>query len=179
MKTSEFCCLLALAVAICACGDPSLRGPDAGASPDASVVVDLSPNLGDLPLPIPNPNDLGALNCAGNETFSAAYQAMLSGCGSSGPRSCHGRAPFSGDLDLTLAHAWTSLVKVPASGAPQKVRVRPGDPDSSFLVEKLTNTQGPDEGDPMPMGEAIMWRPPAADKLTAVRCWIARGAPND
>jgi hypothetical protein len=180
-----------LALAITGCGSGAALDPADGGTSNPGTQVDLStsPNPGTqtdqgVPAPtdlasIPNQFDLGPLSCNGNETFMAAQQAMLSSCSGFGPMSCHMRAPFAGGLDLTMAHAYASLVNVPANGAPGKVRVRPSDPDNSFLVEKLTNTMGPNEGDPMPKGEAITWRPPAPDKLNILRCWISRGAPND
>jgi hypothetical protein len=141
--------------------------------------ADLSVTPVDLPPPPPNAFDLGPLNCTGNETFTAAQQAMLSSCGAVGSLGCHGRAPFSGRLDLTTANAYSSLVNVASDIAPNKLRVKPGDPNNSFLVEKLTNTQGAYEGDPMPQTDTGQWLVPAQDKLNVLRCWIQRGAPNN
>ena len=126
-----------------------------------------------------HPPDLAQANCQGNETFKAAQAAMLGSCGGFGPMACHSRSPFGGDLDLTPANAYATLVNVRAALAPAKLRVKPGDPDASFLVQKLTNMQAQGEGNPMPQGEGIQWRAPDPAKLNVLRCWIARGAPND
>jgi hypothetical protein len=68
-------------------------------------------------------------------------------------------------------------VNVNAWGA-AKVLVVPGDPDNSFLFQKLVNSIPADqtEGAPMPSGEAIMWQELPAPQIEAVRSWIAAGA---
>lgn len=118
--------------------------------------------------------------CDQPATFGEVKTKALSGCSGFGPMSCHNKAPFGGDLDLS-GDMWSALVNVPASGAAGKLRVKPGDAEASFLYQKLTNTMAQDgtEGDPMPKGEAIQWQPPAPDVEAAVRCWIEGGAKND
>lgn len=141
------------------CGD----GSTGGTSMDAATAgVDMARSGPDL------------AGCAGDETFTAARTAMLSNCAGMG---CHGGAPFAGGLDLRAASAHKSLVNVAASGAPAKLRVKPGDPEGSFLFQKLTNTQDVDEGNPMP--SSLAWQEPDAARLDVLRCWILRGAPND
>lgn len=122
--------------------------------------------------------DLVGSGCSGTETFRAAQTAMLSSCGG-GPRSCHQSSPFAGNLDLTTANAYASLVGVPASIASTKLRVRPQDPGGSFLMQKLTNMQAQNEGLPMPQGEGILWHLPDPTALSVLRCWITVGAPNN
>lgn len=103
------------------------------------------------------------------------------GCGGRGPlMGCHSRAPVQGDLDLNDGAAYAALVNVASVLSPNP-RVRPGDPDHSFLWQKLTNAIPMDQsqGDPMPKGEAIQWQLPPPEQLQAVRCWILQGAAND
>jgi hypothetical protein len=59
-------------------------------------------------------------------------------------------------------------------GAFGKAIVAPGDPDASFLVEKLESMQ-PSGGQPMP------YRPQrlTAEEQALVRAWVAQGAPNN
>ena len=147
---------------------------DSGNSHDLAMTQDAPAS--DMANP---PPDIAGSHCTGNDTFHAAQAAMLNSCGGGGPFNCHSRAPFGGNLDLTSANAYASLVNVHASIAPNKLRVKPGDPDNSFLVQKLTNKQAKNEGGPMPQGEGIQWQPPSPDKLNTLRCWILRGAPND
>lgn len=89
---------------------------------------------------------------------------------------CHGsEAPRAG-LDLTQQAAWLNLVGVPAAlpGAAGKTRVVPGNPDASFLVQKLEGTLDADEGSRMPLiGPAL-----PADELALIRAWVAAGAPQ-
>jgi hypothetical protein len=81
---------------------------------------------------------------------------------------------------MTAGHHYSSLVNVPSTTTPSKLRVKPGDPLGSFLTQKLTNTQGPLEGGPMPQGvEGITWHPPSAENVRLVECWILQGAQNN
>lgn len=69
------------------------------------------------------------------------------------------------DADTSLAQ----LVNIPATQNNAKLRVVPGDPDTSYLVEKL---EGPgDTGQQMPPGGQL-----PQDQLTAIRTWITNGA---
>jgi hypothetical protein len=105
---------------------------------------------------------------------------ILGGCSGFGPFSCHGRTPFQAGLDLTATHRYTSLVNVPSMTNPAKLRVKPGDPLGSFLTQKLTNTQGPNEGGAMPQPvEGIIWHPPPPETVRILECWIEQGAQNN
>ncbi len=119
--------------------------------------------------------------CDAPATLGEVQAKALSSCGAiSGLMTCHGQPEFGGGLDLTK-DVYTQLVNVPAAGAAGKLRVKPGDPQNSFLYQKLTNTMAHDgtEGNPMPQGEAIQWQPPQPGVEAAVRCWILGGAKND
>jgi hypothetical protein len=98
-----------------------------------------------------------------------------------GPRgcrveTCHGNTA-AGGLDLRLGRAHDALVGVPATNAAAaaagKRRVVPGDPDASFLVQKLAGTLRGDEGVRMPQ----VGRTLHALEMELVRAWIAAGAP--
>lgn len=84
---------------------------------------------------------------------------------------CHKGASPAGGLGLEGA-THDKLVDIMATGA-AKPLVVPGDPDGSYLYEKLTATT-PTAGDPMPPGAPL-----SADKLEKVRSWIAAGAADD
>lgn len=86
---------------------------------------------------------------------------------------CHGKAAA---LDLSLEHGYENVLGVVAKGekcAPTGMqRVDPGHPETSILLDKLTDA--PICGAPMPIG-------PGAGKVSAehielVRAWIAQGA---
>jgi hypothetical protein len=125
-------------------------------------------------------NDAG-LTCDGGETFTVVDPLMFSGCTGFGQFSCHGRTPFEAGLVMTAGNHYSSLVGVPSTTNPSKLRVKPGDPLGSFVVQKLTNTQNPaTEGGPMPQPvEGLMWRPPDPENLRLLECWIVQGAQNN
>jgi hypothetical protein len=54
-----------------------------------------------------------------------------------------------------------------------KLRVDPGDPENSFLLDKLRGTLAPDEGERMPRALAKL----PAREIALVEAWIAAGAP--
>ena len=92
---------------------------------------------------------------------------------------CHGpNGPDeleASQLDLsTQAGAYAALVGTAAAGvscmSTGTLRVAPGDPDASLIVQKLDPQPGLC-GDPMPPGEA-----PPAELLTTIREWILAGA---
>jgi hypothetical protein len=88
---------------------------------------------------------------------------------------CHVAASPSGDLDLFVdPHSmWSRLVRVKSSESPL-LRVLPGRPSQSYLVQKLAGTQagrGPGN-DRMPFGGPYL---DDAD-MDAVRAWILEGA---
>jgi len=91
---------------------------------------------------------------------------------------CHGSAAASGGLNLAAGASYGNLVRVPAENpaaqASNEIRVIPGNPDSSFLFEKLTGNIKPSEGVRMP----LVGRPLSAAELDLIRRWIAAGAPE-
>lgn len=105
-------------------------------------------------------------------TYDEIASKVFSNCTT---RSCHGEAGGKGGLILTADKAYAQLVGVPADNeaakAKGKLRVVAGDPDASFLLQKLTGPAA-GEGDMMPQrGEKL----PDAE-LEAIRAWIKAGA---
>ncbi len=97
-------------------------------------------------------------------------------------RGCHGADPTPMvDLDLRRAHAYRQLVAVPAeTGRSSLLRVEPGHPAASVLIQKLTGRAG--AGKPMPLDPATEEpaRPIAPAWIEAVLVpWIAAGAPDN
>lgn len=86
--------------------------------------------------------------------------------------SCHQGTSAAGMLDLKT-DPYAALVEVPASGAPSRVRVVPGDPDASYLMEKLTSDT-PADGDPMPPESPL-----SEERIATIRAWIEAGALDD
>ncbi len=148
--------LLGVALTLaCEEGPPPAPAPPAAAAPAAAAPAD-------------GPVDLAP-------TFANVHTHVLArGCASPG---CHDAAAASGGLDLSTAGAaYAGLVDQPATNPVAAenrwIRVRPGDPDRSFLLRKLAGP-GLGEGDPMPAPSLVL----APGWLNLVRAWIAAGAP--
>lgn len=86
---------------------------------------------------------------------------------------CHIGASAPEGLQLDAAHAYNLLVGVPSVEEPSLLRVNPGNPTASYLVQKIEGAAGI-EGGQMPLGETPL---PQAT-IDAIRQWITDGAPN-
>ena len=75
--------------------------------------------------------------------------------------SCHSGANPAANLDLDAAHSYNDLINVPSTEQPTIVRVKPGDPTDSFLVQHIQK-----EGDGA-----------SATDLSFIEQWITAGAP--
>lgn len=85
---------------------------------------------------------------------------------------CHAGAAAPLGLRLDEASAYAMLVNAPSVEQGSLNRVTPGDPDSSYLIQKLEGTAA--SGAQMPLGQPPL--PPAT--INAIRQWIANGAPK-
>lgn len=86
---------------------------------------------------------------------------------------CHDTESHKGRLDLSDGKAYKNLVGVPSSEKGSMARVKPGDPDQSYLILKLENRASGGSG--MPKGLFSARRLDAKD-LDLIRAWIAQGA---
>jgi hypothetical protein len=86
---------------------------------------------------------------------------------------CHIGASAPEGLQLDAAHSYNLLIGVPSNEQPSLLRVKPGDPDLSYMVRKIEGLPGITGGQ-MPLGETPL---PQAT-ITAIRQWITDGAPN-
>ncbi len=84
---------------------------------------------------------------------------------------CHSGANAPIGLRLDAANSYSLLVNVPSGERPNVLRVAPGDPSNSYLIQKLEGTAG--VGERMPAGLPAL---PQAD-INMIRQWIAAGAP--
>ena len=87
-----------------------------------------------------------------------------------------GAAPLG--LKLDEANAYAMLVGISSEQVPELLRVNPGDPDNSYLVQKIEGTAA--VGDQMPQGEMVseyicdsqyggIWPQSAGDGLVPTR----------
>jgi hypothetical protein len=96
---------------------------------------------------------------------------------------CHGEKPTdSVHLDLRPDAAYAELVGAPAEAREGWLRIAPGKPDASFLLDKLGGRLGHGEGKPMPIdaetGAPIEPSPLPPGYVEKVLVpWISAGAP--
>jgi hypothetical protein len=83
---------------------------------------------------------------------------------------CHIGAAAPLGLRLDAANSFGLLVGVPSAQQPQIARVTPGNPNASYLIQKLEGTAA--VGERMPLGGAPL---PQAD-IAMIRQWIVDGA---
>lgn len=113
--------------------------------------------------------------CTDGACFARDIQPIFSSnCALSG---CHaGTAPQQG-LNLSAGVAYGNIVCVASSERPGMMRVRPLQPDSSYLVHKIQGTQTTvgGSGGQMPLGGT----PLSAQQISLIRAWITQGANNN
>jgi hypothetical protein len=148
---------LALAAALAACKSRSLPQADAQArTPPAAGAISFRRDI---------------------------YPVLAKNCTTT--EGCHGNQPTAAvDLDLRGPVAYSQLVGKDAEMRKGAVRVRPGEPKASFLVDKLTGALKPDEGNSMPInaetGEPFQTSPlPSGYIEKVLKPWILAGAPNN
>jgi hypothetical protein len=86
---------------------------------------------------------------------------------------CHSGASAPRGLRLDGANSYALLVGVPSDEQPSILRVKPNDPNNSYLVQKIQGNAA--SGERMPAGM------PALPQTTidTIRQWITNGATND
>jgi len=85
---------------------------------------------------------------------------------------CHGGAGAQFGLRLDPGFSAGNLINVPSPRDPNLIRVVPGDPDASFLIQKLNGTQT--LGNRMPDGGPYL----TTATVNVIRQWIQDGAPQ-
>jgi hypothetical protein len=84
---------------------------------------------------------------------------------------CHAGANAPHGLRLDAADSYNLLVGVPSVEVPSILRVKPGDPDNSYLIQKLEGHAA--VGARMPFGGPYL----SSDVVAVIRQWITNGAP--
>ncbi len=108
---------------------------------------------------------------------------LVSNCATA--EGCHGNKPTpSVNLDLRASAAYRELVDMPSEARRGAVRVKSGDAQVSFLLDKLAGRLGPvEEGKRMPIdadtGAPVVPSPLSSDFMDVLERWIAAGAPNN
>ena len=139
----------------------------------AALCLGCDENLADIAGPTPNLTP--TLSSIEQEIFNTTDSAGRAAC-----TNCHsdagGRVPPVG-MVLLPGRSYDFIVNVPARGRAGAIRVIPGDPENSYLIDKLENTQSAagGSGSRMPKGGAAL----STDEIQAIRDWITTGAQNN
>lgn len=120
----------------------------------------------------PTPNLAPTFASIQREIFDTTDSAGRTAC-----ISCHNArfARFNGSLNLENVVAYDQLVNVRSSGKPSATRVIAGDPNNSYLVQKI-------EGRPGIVGNRMPNNGPpylTDGQIFILKRWIAIGAPRD
>jgi hypothetical protein len=102
-------------------------------------------------------------------TLGQVQEVFTANCAFGG---CHGGGTPREGMSLVAGQAYADIVNVPSNQVPSLDRIEPGDPDASYLIDKIEGTgllqRMPAGGDPLP---------PATIQL--IRDWVSAGAPNN
>ncbi len=111
----------------------------------------------------------GVCTCgASSVAFSAVQVILTAKCATGG---CHSGAAPKSSLDLSSASAYAALVDVPAKQcADGRMRVKPGDPSNSYIIDKALNVDKC-SGNRMPPSVAL-----PLDSVQTISDWICGGA---
>jgi hypothetical protein len=107
----------------------------------------------------------------GTEPLSADFKSIQDNIFTPICSVCHvgGAAPEGLRLDAT--DSFNLLVGVPSTEVPSLMRVKPGDPNNSYIIQKLEGHAA--VGAQMPLGGPYL----STDTIAFVRQWITNGAP--
>lgn len=102
---------------------------------------------------------------------ASVFTPICSGC-HNGSNPASGALP--GSQNLTAGNSFTALVGVASHEQPALLRVQPGNPDNSYIIQKLEGAAGI-SGSRMPLGG------PFLDQATIdqIKSWISSGAANN
>ena len=109
----------------------------------------------------------------GGGTVTADFQSIQENVFTPICSPCHSGAGAPEGETLDAAHSYNSIVGVPSTEIPAIERIKPGDPDNSYLVQKIENAPGI-SGAQMPYHEM----PLPQSTIDAIRQWVTDGAPQ-
>lgn len=112
---------------------------------------------------------------AGGGALTADFQSIQDHVFTPICTQCHAGAAAPQGLDLSQGKSYGNLVNVPSNEVPSFLRVAPGDPNNSYLIQKLEGTAA--VGAQMPDGCPVSRPCLDADTIGVIRQWIQNGAP--
>ncbi len=114
---------------------------------------------------------------AGSSNFSAVLAVFAAHCTTCHDATRSGGLPTYPALSLTAPDAHAALVNHPADETCGGMRVVPGNPNASYLVQKVTQDT-PCDGQHMPRPfEVIPPAPLTSAEISTITGWISAGAP--
>ncbi len=137
------------------------QAADAAGNLGTSAAVTVSVNNASPPSPPAPAVSFAQLQ---SQIFTPICSGCHSGVGTSLP----------GSMNLTAGNAFASLVNVASIERPTLKRVNPGDPASSYLIQKLEGSAGI-AGARMPFGGPFLDQ----TSIDQVAAWISQGAANN
>ncbi len=113
-----------------------------------------------------------------NPSFSSINQNIIRSSDSSGRSACitcHGGARPASGLDMSQ-DAYSALVNVPSREHPERLLIKPGDPENSYLYQKVQGDPNVITGKRMPFNG-----PPylTEGQISVIERWIEEGAKNN
>lgn len=112
----------------------------------------------------------GGTNCPPPPTLQATFDSFQQNIFTPICTQCHLGASAPKGLRLDEANSYALLVGVSSAEQPSLQRVRPGDPDNSYLIQKLEGTAA--VGGQMPLNGT----PLTQAQIDVIRQWITDGA---
>jgi hypothetical protein len=115
----------------------------------------------------------GSSSGGGSGTVTADFDSIQENVFTPICSPCHSGATAPKGLMLDAAHSYNDIVGMPSVEQPSLDRVKAGDPDSSYLVQKIEGAPGI-SGAQMPFMET----PLPQSTINAIRQWVMDGAPQ-
>ena len=119
----------------------------------------------------PTPNLTSTFSSIQRDIFNAPDSTGRPAC-----TSCHNAQSFrlNGNLNLSGSGAYAQLVSATSSAKPTATRVVAGNPDESYLIQKVEGLPGL-VGQRMPLNGPYL----TAGQIAIIRRWIELGAQNN
>jgi hypothetical protein len=117
-----------------------------------------------------NGQPLSSSSSGGTVPLAATFDAIQANVFTPICSVCHVGATAPQGLMLDAAHSYNLLVGVPSTEVPSILRVAPGDPNNSYIIQKLEGHAA--VGGQMPLGET----PLPATTIAFIAQWITDGA---
>ncbi len=118
-----------------------------------------------------NGSPIGAASTSAPTPLTADFQSIQDNVFTPICSVCHSGADAPEGLQLDAAHSYALLVGVPSTEVPGTLRVKPGDPTNSYLIQKLQGSSGI-VGAQMPFGGPYL----PQSTIDVIVQWIAAGA---